>query len=92
MWEGTMAKGRKRKKRLPLDTPTSEILRSLVLRIERDIEVLGRFKEDKRWTIENLKNGLNWLIFMENEKRNEEKRLNLGDINGFSDEEQSQNA
>lgn len=86
-----MAKGRKRKKLLPVDTPPAEVLRSLALRIEQDIKVLSKFMEDKRWPIDNLKIGLEWIIFLENEKRNEEKRLNLENYDGLSDEEQSQN-
>ena len=71
-------KGR-RKKLLPITTPQSDTLRSLRNRLEKDVEIMGKFpmskKENKLYPIDECVKGVAWLTWLENEKRNEERRL-----------------
>jgi len=84
-----MAKGRRKKKLLPVDTPNSSVLKSLRNRMLKDIEILEKFpvstEDDKLYPLVELVEGANWLEWLESEKRNEEKRLSIKEV---SDEEE----
>ena len=76
-----MAKGRRKKKLLPVDTPKSSVLKALKNRMVKDIQILEKFpvstEDDKLYPLTELLEGVKWLEWIENEKRNEEKRLSI---------------
>ena len=83
-----MKKGR-RKKLLPVDTPSADTLRALMNRVSKDVEIMVRLplstREKKLYPLEECIKGVEWLTWLENEKRNEEKRLNQqGEADGFA--------
>lgn len=74
-----MAKRRK-KKLLPVTTPDASTLLALKNRMEKDVEIMERMgfstsKDRKKYPLEELRKGVEWLTWLENEKRNEELRL-----------------
>ena len=70
--------GRK-KKLLPVDTPRADVLKALRNRMSKDVEIMERTPlaaaDKKLYPVDNLKDGVEWLTWLENEKRNEERRL-----------------
>lgn len=68
----------RRKKLLPVETPEANVLRSVLRRLAKDIEILERMPtaaKDAKYPLEDLQAGALWLEWLEREKRNEEKRL-----------------
>ena len=84
-----MAKKR-RKKLLPVDTPSAKVLKSLAKRLSKDAEVLAGYSDCKDWPVSDLKEGSKWLTWLANEKSNEEKRLVLYEYNESGNEIKAQ--
>ena len=70
---------RRRKKLLPVSTPDANTLKAIRNRIAKDIEIMEKMPsvtaDRTLYPVDECRKGLEWLTWLENEKRNEEKRL-----------------
>lgn len=77
-----MRKGRK-KKLLPVDTPDANTLKAIRNRLAKDVEIMqktpGSTIENRLYPLEECVKGVEWLTWLENEKRNQERRLALAE-------------
>lgn len=72
-------KKRRKKKLLPVDTPSADTLLALRNRMAKDVEIMKQYpiskKDAKLYPLDECIKGVEWLTWLENEKRNEERRL-----------------